>query len=133
MIIFNVKNIYLFPYAYLTYTPSYFSFIKPNTSLLPQGSLASIPSNAFISKFLCALCHIFLSAQCPIFVFLFLILSFVCYRAIKMRFLVSFRVLEMRSYAPLGQGVKKQMLRPLKLVVLTVVLLYALVLYPLSL
>ena len=34
--------------AYLTYTPSYFPFIKPNTSLLPQGSLASIPSNALI-------------------------------------------------------------------------------------
>ena len=34
--------------AYLTYTPSYFPFIKPNTFLLPQGSLASIPSNALI-------------------------------------------------------------------------------------
>ena len=34
--------------AYLTYTPSYFPFIQPNTSLLPQGSLASIPSNALI-------------------------------------------------------------------------------------
>ena len=34
--------------AYLTYTPSYFPFIEPNTSLLPEGSLASIPSNALI-------------------------------------------------------------------------------------
>ena len=34
--------------AYLTYTPSYFPFIEPNTSLLPQASLASIPSNALI-------------------------------------------------------------------------------------
>ena len=34
--------------AYLTYTPSYFPFIKRNTFLLPQGSLASIPSNALI-------------------------------------------------------------------------------------
>ena len=36
--------------AYLAYTPSYFPFIKPNTFLLPQGSLASIPSNALIQK-----------------------------------------------------------------------------------
>ena len=37
--------------AYLTDTPSYFSFIEPNISLLPQGSLASIPSNALIFIF----------------------------------------------------------------------------------
>ena len=76
-IVFNFKNIYLFPYfdvsldlyhylllscsneyfypveetisdAYLTDTPSYFPFIEPNISLLPQGSLASMPSNALI-------------------------------------------------------------------------------------
>ena len=34
--------------AYLTDTPSYFPFIEPNISLLPQGSLASIASNALI-------------------------------------------------------------------------------------
>ena len=34
--------------AYLTDTPSYFPLVEPNTSLLPQGSLASIPSNALI-------------------------------------------------------------------------------------
>ena len=34
--------------AFLTYTPSYFPFIEPNTSLLPQGSLASRPSKALI-------------------------------------------------------------------------------------
>ena len=78
-VVFNFKNIYFFPYfdvsltftitfychtvmntfiqwqetisdAYLTDTPSYFPFIEPNISLLPQGSLASIPSNALIFK-----------------------------------------------------------------------------------
>ena len=34
--------------AYLTDTPSYFPLIEPNISLLPQGSLASIPSNGLI-------------------------------------------------------------------------------------
>ena len=34
--------------AYLTDTPLCFPFIEPDTSLLPQGSLASIPSNALI-------------------------------------------------------------------------------------
>ena len=34
--------------AYLTDTPSCFPFIEPNISPLPQGSLASIPSNALI-------------------------------------------------------------------------------------
>ena len=34
--------------TYLTYTPPCFPFIEPNVSLLPQGSLASIPSNALI-------------------------------------------------------------------------------------
>ena len=34
--------------TYLTYTPPCFPFIEPNISLLPQGSLASIPSNALI-------------------------------------------------------------------------------------
>ena len=71
-VVFNVNNIYSFPYfgvsldlyhgvintfiqwqeaisdAYLTDTPSYFPFIEPNISLLPQGSLASMPSNALI-------------------------------------------------------------------------------------
>ena len=37
--------------AYLANTPSYFPLIKPNVSLLPQGSLASIPSNALIYSF----------------------------------------------------------------------------------
>ena len=36
--------------TYLTYAPAYtpscFLFIEPNISLLPQGSLAIIPSNA---------------------------------------------------------------------------------------
>ena len=36
--------------AYLTDTPSYFPFIEPNISLLPQGSLASIPSNTLITE-----------------------------------------------------------------------------------
>ena len=35
--------------AYLTDTPPYFPFIEPNVSLLPQGSLAGIPSNALIN------------------------------------------------------------------------------------
>ena len=74
-IVFNVKNIYLFPYfgvsldlyhylllscneknfypetisdTYLTDTHLCFPFIKPNIFLLPQGSLASIPSNTLI-------------------------------------------------------------------------------------
>ena len=34
--------------AYLTYTPLCFPFIEPNISLLPQGSLTSIPSNTLI-------------------------------------------------------------------------------------
>ena len=34
--------------TYLTYTPPSFLFIESNISLLPQGSLASIPSNALI-------------------------------------------------------------------------------------
>ena len=34
--------------AYLTDTPSCFLFIEPNISPLPQGSLASVPSNALI-------------------------------------------------------------------------------------
>ena len=37
--------------AYLTDTPSYFPFIEPNVSLIPQASLASIPSNALIYSF----------------------------------------------------------------------------------
>ena len=34
--------------AYLTDTPPYFPFVEFNISLLPQGSLASIPSNDLI-------------------------------------------------------------------------------------
>ena len=36
--------------TYLTYTPPCFPFIEPNVSPLPQGSLASIASNALIVK-----------------------------------------------------------------------------------
>ena len=36
--------------TYLTDTPPCFPFIEPNISLLPQGSLASIPSNALIEQ-----------------------------------------------------------------------------------
>ena len=45
--------------AYLTDTPSYFPLIEPNISLLPQGSLAGIPSNALIQ--LCIKCFAFLT------------------------------------------------------------------------
>ena len=44
--------------AYLTYTPSYFPLIEPNTSLLPQGSLASIPSNALIKAMIKSMYHL---------------------------------------------------------------------------
>ena len=48
------SNEYFYPvardYAHLTDTPPYFPFIEPNISPLPQGSLASIPSNALIEQ-----------------------------------------------------------------------------------
>ena len=54
----HLANLFVNPFAYARYTRPYLPSIEPIIFLLPQDSLASIPSNALVSLLHTCLCEL---------------------------------------------------------------------------